>query len=377
MQGQGSAFNASRGLPACPDQSIVDSIYEAAFVPEIWPQILDHMAAAVTGHGTALFNPNEKTPRAISSASLAELDTKMVTEGWLQRNTRADRLLTIQHQGFVDEAKYVSPADYQAEPIFTEVLDPLGYGFGASTFITGPSGDKIIFAVEKKKSTGPITAEAIRYLDQLRPHLARATLMSSRLAFERINTAMAALQLSGLPAAMLSASGTVLGTNPLLEALEPQLMIAAHNSIRFQHVAANDILLQALQAFKLHGGLAGRSFPLPHYEECSPAVVHLVAIEGHARDIFSQAAFLMVVTPIDRSKVPSAETIQGLFDLTAAEAKVARELASGSNVANAAQDLSVSQDTVRTHIKAILAKSGMSRQTDFVAAIASIRTITG
>lgn len=356
--------------------SIIDTIYEAAFFPELWSNVLDHMASAVGAHGTALFNPNETAPKALSSKTLMDLSAKMLNEGWLQRNTRAHRLLSIQHQGFVDEAQYVSPEDYNAEPIFAEVLEPLGYGFGASTFITGPSGDKIIFAVEKKKATGPITPEAIRYLDGLRPHLARATLMSSRLAFERINAAMTALELSGLPAAAISPNGKILAANALMDSLQPQLIMAAHGQLRFRHGAASDILTNALQQYQSEGGLAARSFPIPQCDDCPPAIVHLVAIEGNARDIFSQTSMLLVVTPINRNIVPSAATIQGLFDLTASEAKVAHQLAAGGSAATVATDLSVSQETVRTHIKSILSKSGMPRQTDFVAAIASIRPIS-
>ena len=41
-------------------------------------------------------------------------------------------------------------------------------------------------------------------------------------------------------------------------------------------------------------------------------------------DIFTQATALLVVTPVDRAAVPTAEVLQGLFDLTPAEARVAR-----------------------------------------------------
>lgn len=355
---------------------MLDLIYEAAFVPEKWSQVLDGLARAVGGHGTALFNTSSRPPRVISSASLGDLDQKMLNEGWITRNTRAAKLLTIQHDGFIDEADYFSEDDYNTQPIFTEVLKPLGYGFGTSTVISAPSGDRMVFAVEKKKATGPVTRASIAHLDSLRPHLARAAMMSSRLAFERINAAIEALQMSGLPSAILGADGRALGANRLFEQMAPQVASAAFGQIRFSHTPANGMLSRILAENAALGSGASRSFPLPAEGERPPAVVHVVAVEGDARDIFHNAAVFLIVTPIDRSAVPSAETIQGLFDLTPAEAKVARALAAGQDVAAAAAGLSVSTETVRTHVKAILAKSGMSRQADFVAAIASIRTIT-
>lgn len=353
----------------------LDLIYEAAFVPETWDKVLDVMAQGAEAHGTAMFNSSARMTRAIASASLDDLSQKMLNEGWINRNTRAEKLLTIDHQGFINEADYFSEDDYNTQPIFTDVMQPLGYGFGTSTFITSPSGERMIFAVEKKKHTGPVSSDAIAYLDQLRPHLARAAMMSSRLAFEKVKAAMEALQLSGLPSAVLHHDGRVIGANALLQNMAPQVMIGRSDSLHFHHAAANRLLAEALEQHRVRGSLASRSFPLPHLEQHAPAVVHIVAVEGNARDIFTNAAAFLVLTPIDRTRIPSAETIQGLYDLTPAEAKVARALAAGSNVPDAATQLSVSPETVRTHVKAILAKSGLSRQADFVAAIASIRSI--
>ncbi|MBL0372102.1 helix-turn-helix transcriptional regulator [Rhizobium sp. KVB221] len=360
------------------ETNFIDLIYESAFIPTNWEHVLDQMAQAVNGHGTALFNVSTAATRSIASASLEDLSTKMLKEGWATRNTRAQRLLSIEQHGFINEADYFSDEDYETHPIFTEVMKPLGYGFGTSTFISAPCGDKIIFAVEKKKSKGPVDTASIAYLDRLRPHLARAAMMSSRLEFERINAAVEALHLTGLPSAVLGFNGRVLASNRLLENFIPQIVIAAHDQLRFAHAPANDLLSVAIARFQLADGATfSRSFPLPQLDDAPPAVVHLVQVSGNARDIFTSAAFFLVVTPIDRTKVPDTETIQGLFDLSPAEARVARRLAAGSNVAATATQLSISDETVRSHVKSILSKSGMQRQADFIAAIASIRPMGG
>lgn len=354
---------------------VLDLIYEAAFVPERWLEVLDVMARGADAHGTALFNATATATRALASTSLEDLAQKMIGEGWIARNTRAARLMTIEHDGFIDESEYFSEEDYETMPIFTEVMKPLGYGFGTSTRICTPSEDQIIFAVEKKKARGPVTPDAISYLNQLRPHLARAAMMSSRLAFERVNAAIEALQISGLPSAVLRSDGRVLAVNPLLERMAPQVTTAAQGRIRFQHAKANTLLAETLEQLRVLGSQASKSFPLPMYEDNPAAIVHFVPIEGMARDIFSNVAAFLIVTPIDRQRIPATETIQGLFDLTPGEAKVARRLVTGSTIDAVAAQLTISRETVRSHVKAILAKSGMSRQADFVAAIASIRTI--
>jgi DNA-binding CsgD family transcriptional regulator len=84
---------------------------------------------------------------------------------------------------------------------------------------------------------------------------------------------------------------------------------------------------------------------------------------------------LLVVKPVERSRVPAVATIKGLFDLTPAEARVAHSLATGRNIPATAKHLAVSVETIRCHVKSILSKAGMRRQTDFVAAIASVQAL--
>jgi DNA-binding CsgD family transcriptional regulator len=190
-----------------------------------------------------------------------------------------------------------------------------------------------------------------------------------------LNAAVGVLQMVGLPSAVLRNEGRVIVNNELLEDFAPQVIVVADDSVRFTYAPANKLMSEALQTARTSGNSVSRSFPLPRNKEAPPAVMHLLPFRGAARDIPVSAAFLLIVTQIDRSRVPTVETIQGLFDLTPAEARVARSLAVGSSVAATARHLAVGVETVRTHVKAILFKSGMSRQTDLVAAIASVRPL--
>lgn len=352
----------------------LDLIYETAFVPENWDKVLDRMARAVGGEGTVLFNIRAANTRFAFSEGIADLIGRILAEDWTSRNQRAERLTATRHFGFQNEAERFTEEEYNTFPIYTELMRPLGYGFGAGTMLSVPSGDHLVFSVEKKRANGPVDNAGIAYLDSLRPHLARAAMMSSRLEFERITAAVEALELTGLPSAVLGADGRVMAANRLLEAFSPQIVIAAHDRVQFGFAEANAKFAE-VTARGASALAASASFPLPQLPDRPAAVVHIVPVRGHARDIFLRAAFFLIVTPVDRSRVPTAETIQGLFDLSPAEARVAHSLSVGNDVNRTAADFSVSSETVRSHVKAILGKCGMSRQADFIAAIASIRPI--
>src|SRR3954468_4766543 len=65
--------------------------------------------------------------------------------------------------------------------------------------------------------------------------------------------------------------------------------------------------------------------------------------------------------------MPSAATVRALFDLTAAEARLARRLAYGDSLEEAAQRLSVKITTARTQLASIFAKTAIRRQAKLVA----------
>ena len=60
------------------------------------------------------------------------------------------------------------------------------------------------------------------------------------------------------------------------------------------------------------------------------------------------------------------DLVRQLFDLTPAEAAVARRLASGLSLEDAASSLDISRNTARAHLRSIFSKSGITRQTELV-----------
>ncbi|WP_414472389.1 helix-turn-helix transcriptional regulator [Microvirga sp. M2] len=70
----------------------------------------------------------------------------------------------------------------------------------------------------------------------------------------------------------------------------------------------------------------------------------------------------------DSEAVPEIEgdLVRQLFDLTPAEAAVARRLTVGLSLDEAASSLEISRNTARAHLRSIFSKSGISRQTELV-----------
>ena len=81
---------------------------------------------------------------------------------------------------------------------------------------------------------------------------------------------------------------------------------------------------------------------------------------------------LLVLAPRGQGgALPSARALRECFDLTASQCRIALRLCAGRVPKQIAQDLGVSVATVRTQLRALLAKTGTSRQAQLVALLSS------
>ena len=253
-------------------------------------------------------------------------------------------------------------------------MRPRGYGWVSGTCVRPPSGETLIVAIERNYTRGPFEMDMIHRLDVFGPHLSRAALLSARLGLERARAMADALAVIGLPAAVLRGRGRLYAANLLLERMIPDIFQDSHARLKLSNSAADALYATAVEnltAVDLNENIT-RSIPIPANNGTPAMIVHLLPVRRAAQDVFSRGSGLLVVTPVDRGVVPNAEVLSGLFDLTPAEARIARGIASGETINTIAQTRMISRETVRNQLKGILAKTGLSRQSDLAALLNGI-----
>jgi DNA-binding CsgD family transcriptional regulator len=346
---------------------LVDKIYEAGAVPELWPNVLARLGDLAKVAGTVLFAIRGEAAHWTASPSLHDMSRGYFEGGYPGHDDRTARLLAYDHPGFVTDLDVFSREEWEADPIRKEFFVPRGFGWGVATGIKVPTGDLLIFHGERRLEDGPVEREMVERLDVLRPHLARAALMSARIAFERAQGAVAALEMVGIPAAVLGPRGATIATNSMLEALTPAVVLSRPARLGFANTKADVMLTTALEAAEagLHTGSV-RSIPIPAAEGSAAMVAHILPIRASAREVFTGAAAVLLMTPVTLRELPDAAVIQGLFDLTPAEARIARALGGGMTIGQIASTTGASAATVRNQVQAVFGKTGMHRQADLV-----------
>ena len=100
-------------------------------------------------------------------------------------------------------------------------------------------------------------------------------------------------------------------------------------------------------------------------------ILRLITLCAGGQDVLG-ASIILVVTRLEPPAAPAAELLQGLFDLTPAEARVAREIGEGRTIDTIAETFGLSRETIRSQLKAVLGKAGVGRQADLVAILATV-----
>jgi DNA-binding CsgD family transcriptional regulator len=354
------------------DAQLIDRIYESCFAPETWPDVLDEIGRIGDTSGASLIVSKDDVLHWVASPEPRERAERFVKEGWLWRGQIIKKLFALRISGFLIDVEFFTPEELDREPIYREVWRPQGVGWGMATAIPLPTGENATFILSRRMERGPFERASADRLDELRPHLARSVLISARLQLERARVAGEALAALGVPALVFNETGKVLAANPLIEALTGFVRWRAFDRVSLKDKGADQLLRDAIATIDSDIRPEVRSFPVRDAEAEATMAAHVIPIRLSARDIFVRCFAVLALTPITRPQAPPVELVQSLFDLTPAEALVARSLASGKTVEVIATERGVSVNTVRTHVSRVLAKTGCERQAEVVALLTGI-----
>jgi DNA-binding CsgD family transcriptional regulator len=364
--------DSARWYDSPMDAQLIDRIYESCFTPETWPDVLDEIGRIGDTTGASLIVSKDDVLHWVASPEPRERAERFVKEGWLWRGQIIKKLFALRISGFLIDVEFFTPEELDREPIYREVWRPQGVGWGMATAIPLPTGENATFILSRRMERGPFERAAADRLDELRPHLARSVLISARLQLERARVAGDALAALGVPALVLNETGKVLAANRLIEALTGFVHWRAFDRVSLKDKGADQLLRDAIATIDYEGRTDVRSFPTRDAEAEATMVAHLIPIRLSARDIFVRCFAVLVLTPMTRPQAPPVELVQSLFDLTPAEARVARSLASGRTLEAIATEGGVSLNTVRTQLSRVMAKTGCERQADVVALLTGI-----
>lgn len=344
------------------DQDLISHIYEAAVMPEKWPDVIERIALHVGARGGNLIRNSGSEITLQSSPAIREVAREFERQGWHNVNTRITRLVERSwHPGFLTDLDLHTLEEIRTLPMYVEFLTPHGGEAGAATIIQGANDEALAISFEAFLDHDAAWA-AVPALDGLRPHLARAVSLSSEIARVKAETLVTAFDTMGSAVALLDRAGRIVSATRAFTATLDDLLYDGPARMRVADPLGDRSFAEAL--LRLQAGEGGRSIALRDQRHAGQAVLHLLPAKREARDVFSKVWSFAVIGKPGNRLVPNSNIIGALFDMTPAEANIARSIAAGQKPAEIAGSLGISVETVRTHLKKVFLKTSTGHQTE-------------
>lgn len=348
---------------------------EAVVDPGRWPVLMEEICSAVGTTGAALLQSDIRTPDVPLTPSIGEFLKSYFANNLHVDDVRASRgvpLMLGGHAIVTDQNLFGSQQEMLRDPLYAHAGKWdfrwwAGIGFKAGSALWA-------LALQRTSREGPFEALEIRALGSLPARLTETATLSKAVGRAALLTSTNALDLVRRPAIALSQLGLVIDVNRTAAALfDDELWVRNRRLIARDRAAASEIdrLGDRLRASSDTMALTVPPI-IVRRRALPPVIIQVLPVDGAARSPFLGARAILVLNDLAREQRPELELLRQLFNVTAAEARLARLMASGVSPEQAAEMIGVARETVRNQLKAIFAKTGTHRQSELVALLSRL-----
>lgn len=361
---------------------LIDLVYDAVLDPGLWPRLLQVLAGSLGGAsiGMSLRHPRPGNPGWIVFHDTDPAYDVAYQERFfgidpfhLRSGTLSAGSCEVMAGGAID-ARALERSEF-----YNEWMRPQGWLPAPSLGVTldrDQFGEPIGLGIFRPRGARAYGDRELRLLRVLVPHLQRATRTALRLSTAETEAALAgdALELLPVAALLVHPDGRVVRANRRALALAERGDAIAHSRaglVLRPHLSG---LLRRLAEAHRTGRIAGAPDEVPHRVSIprsgdgSPLRVSALPCSArHASGSEGPRGYLWVlIEDPDDVVLPSVAALESELGLTAAEARLCALLVSGLRLAEAADEVGVSQETVRTQLKSAFRKTGARSQADLI-----------
>ncbi|MBC2667921.1 helix-turn-helix transcriptional regulator [Novosphingobium piscinae] len=348
---------------------LIEQIYEAAVLPDRWPAVLQDVADHVGARGCLYLSKSPERVEWQASHRSQQQVEDYIAAGWPRDPALSAPYVAEQWPGFRTETDYRSEAEIAALPVHREFFLPRGLSARMATVIQG-AGDTVVQIAVQGFASHDAARAAVPWMDQLRPHLARALSLSA-LVTARSQIVVDSLALAGIAAAVITPAGRLKSANAAFLDRMADRMADHRGVLRFVDPFLQGKVDRALAPFRT-GRRQIQSIAVTAPDPAEAFVIHLLPVVGAAREVCDSDGVVMLLADPRNRSLPAADLLRLLFDLTPAEARLARLVAEGFSAPQAAVALGIQANTARAHLKAVFAKTGFARQSELALALAGL-----
>jgi DNA-binding CsgD family transcriptional regulator len=356
---------------------VVKDLGNTVVDPSLWPEMMERICAAMGAEGAMLMQGEARTPDVPCTASVKEGLKLYFEHGWHNRDLLArgvPRLLANEKVYATQDV--VTRDELDREPFFHEVLYQHGVRWSAIVGINaGPA--LWCMSLQRTDKQGLFAARDKSLLTGLSERLTEVATLSSLVGHGSLLNMLNALELICQPAIAVDCFGRVRETNAAAEALFGMDIRIRLGQLFIADQRARTEVANALSRLCLLRDTVPLACApiIVSRKNGPPAFIRVLPLAGAARSPFRGAQGLLLLSDSSRKLGADIALIARSFGLSPSEAKVAGLLADGQSTEEIAASLGLSNETIRSHLKSVFAKTGAHRQAELVALLARLPLI--
>lgn len=354
---------------------LIAAIYDTAFDPARWPDALERTALFMNATG-ATFVAHDAARKegnpVYTYGGDAALNERYFSET-VKFNPALVPISLYREPGEVFHLTELVPIEeVRRSRLFKDWMEPSDWGDFTHALVEKSGTRFSTFGVAHPLSRSPATEAAKTRLKLLVPHVLRAAQISEAMQLQRVEVdgMTAVLDTLGAAVFLVRAEGDYVYANPsgLKFLAEAGLLAEIDGKLRPTATDAAKSLRDAVQASATDVALANQPVAIPLGEHAGDNwIAHLVSLRQGSRRQAGRRYDAVAAIFIHRAELRRPTLVQVItaqFKLTAAEARVLFAILAAEGVAETAGVLGIAEETVKTHLKRIYAKTGASGQAE-------------
>lgn len=354
---------------------LIDLIYEAPIEAEPWCSFLHAYRCALRSGSALLMFRTPNDPGEMTDVADAEWHTHAMRSVYYRQYAALNPLrYELMEQGrLYSFADFLPDEEFHRSAYFREYCEPLQIHHALVAFVGEVQGLRAWLNVSRSRESGDYSARERRLAIALLPHLHRALRIYSLLEQQRLqslayrrasdsmNLATLLLDERGHVESMNDAAGKLLCRRSDIFIREQRLFLSRDQDQHRLRSATEELL----------GGNETadyRAIAIVSGTRTTLSILMRRVPRGGADLRHTRPAVIVYLQEPTAPPVSTnrADIVSILFGLTPSESRLAVMLAGGANVPELTSSLHITEQTVRTYMKRIFQKTGVSRQSDLV-----------
>jgi DNA-binding CsgD family transcriptional regulator len=271
------------------------------------------------------------------------------------------------------EADFITPEQCRRDQFYQEVARPLDIPFMCFTTLDRQDAAFIALGAIRSQREEHITGEQREIFAALAPHV--RTAVRTQLALEGHGVAVltGAMETLAIPVFVCDRTGRVGSMTQAAEVLITtgrglQLKAGRLQTCWPEETKAFDAAIEAAVIWRAQPGPAAMRTVVVRGRDLStaPLVLDVFPLPTQPYQLSFAPRVLVVARGPRGEKARRTAVLQAAYALTSAEVQITEYLVKGQSAEVIAAERGVSVETVRTQIKAIMAKLGVSRQVELI-----------